>query len=274
MPQTVEHDTWELRVGVLPFEELLADQHRLHRQTVGQTEQHSAVMVTCRVFHLVCRQLIQPFLQFLFQRRGHEDGAAGGCRFGTFQDEGSGAAFQLVREYLDDAAIVHLAQGFFSHPLHGLVDIGDGQVLDGGKIGFVGLGCPLVLVALLGQPVHEELCHRHGGWDQESASGQFMLDLLFSVRCLLLGGKAFPFVAALTVFIFVGVADAVRVAALRNICHTVASLSSCPVEPRIEAVLRYADASAYPQDTEFGDAVAQVVIRISQFRSCQADSNS
>ena len=29
-------------------------------QTIGQTEQHSAVMVTCRVFHLVCRQLIQP----------------------------------------------------------------------------------------------------------------------------------------------------------------------------------------------------------------------
>ena len=38
-----------------------------------------------------------------------------------------------------------------------------------------------------------------------------------------------------------------------------ASLSSCPVEPRIEAVLRDTDASAYPQDTEFGGAVAQVV---------------
>ena len=80
------------------------------------------VMVACRVFPLVCRQLIQPLLQFLFQCRGHEDGTAGGCGFGAFQDEGSGAAFQLVREYLDDAAIVHLIQGFFSHPLHGLVD--------------------------------------------------------------------------------------------------------------------------------------------------------
>ena len=39
--------------------------------------------------------------------------------FGAFQDEESGAAFQLVREYLDDAAIVHLVQGFFSHPLRG-----------------------------------------------------------------------------------------------------------------------------------------------------------
>ena len=37
-----------------------------------------------------------------------EDGTAGGCGFGAFQDEGSGAALQLVREYLDDAAIVHL----------------------------------------------------------------------------------------------------------------------------------------------------------------------
>ena len=348
-------------------------------------------MVTCRVFPLVRRQLIQPLLQFLFQCRGHEDGAAGGRRFGAFQDEGSSAAFQLVREYLDDAAIVHLVQGFFSHPLHGLVDtegsdairsikiqifrgqtydlalsqcahqcevdcqmqdgvlyavqsrahflyrpdgallcgllgavhrnrtfdenaplhgilegctqqpmhlmdggagkepllllfgqflllaldiraagrfaqgrveifhvvgleflhlhaadIGDNQVLDGGKVGFVGFGCPLVLAALLGQPIHEELCHRHRGRNQESASRQFMLDLLLSVRCLLFGGKALPFVAALAVLIFVGVSDAVRVAALRNICHTVASLSSCPVEPRIETVFRDTDASAYP----------------------------
>ena len=35
VPQTVEHNAGELRVCVLPFEELLADQHRLHRQTVG-----------------------------------------------------------------------------------------------------------------------------------------------------------------------------------------------------------------------------------------------
>ena len=55
MPQAVEHDAGELRVCILPFEELLADEHRLHRQTVGQTEQHSAVMVACRIFHLVRR---------------------------------------------------------------------------------------------------------------------------------------------------------------------------------------------------------------------------
>ena len=122
MPQTVEHNTRELRVCILPFEELLANQHRLYRQTVGPTEQHSTVMVTCWVFSLVCRQLLQPLLQFLFQSRGHEDGAAGRRRFGTLQNEGSSAAFQLVREYLDDAAIVHLVQGFFPHPLHGLVD--------------------------------------------------------------------------------------------------------------------------------------------------------
>ena len=140
-------------------------------------------------------------------------------------------------------------------------DIGDNQILDGGKVGFVGLGRPLVLAALLGQPIHEELCHRHRGRDQKSASSQFMLDLLLSVCCLLFGGKALPFVAALAVLIFVGVSDAVRVATFRNICHTVASLSSCPIEPRIETVLRYTDASAYPQDTEFGGAVAQVIGR-------------
>ena len=55
MPQTMENNTGELRVCVLPFQELFADEHRLHRQTVGQTEQHTAVMVACRIFHLVCR---------------------------------------------------------------------------------------------------------------------------------------------------------------------------------------------------------------------------
>ena len=304
-------------------------------------------MVACRVFSLVCRQLIQPLLQFLFQCRGHEDGTAGGCGFGAFQDEGSGAALQLVREYLDDAAIVYLIQGFFSHPLHGLVDtersdaicgikieifrgqtydlalsqcahqsemdcqmqdgvlhavqsrphflyrpdgallcgilgavhgnrafdkdaplygilecgaqqpmhlvnrragkepllllfsqfllfaldiraagrftqgrvevfhvvglellhlhaadIGDDQILDGGKVGFVGFGCPFVFAALLGQPIYEELCYRHRGRNQESTSRQFMLDLLFSVCCLLFCGKALPFVAALAVLIY------------------------------------------------------------------------
>ena len=308
-----------------------------------------------------------------FQQSGHKDGAAGGFGLGVFQDEGGLAAFQLVREYLDDAAVVYLIQGFFTHSLHGFVDtecsdavrsvkvnilwgqtydlalsqcahqcevdcqmqdrvihavqsrphflyrpdgallrgllgavhgnrtlnqdsplhgilercsqqpvhlmdsragkkplfllfgqflllsldirtagrfaqgrievfhvvgleflhlhaadIGDNKVLNGGKVGFVGFGCPLVLAALFRQPVHQELCHRYRGRNQESASGQFMLDLLFSVRCLLFCGKALPFVAALAVLIFVGVADAVRVAALRNICHTVCLLIKLP----------------------------------------------
>ena len=97
MPQTVKDDAGKLRVCILLFQELFADEYRLYRQTVGQTEQHSAIMAACWVFSLVCRQLIQPLLQFLFQSRGHEDGAEGGYDFGAFQDEGSGAAFQLVR---------------------------------------------------------------------------------------------------------------------------------------------------------------------------------
>ena len=90
-------------------------------------------------------------------------------------------------------------------------DIGDNEILNGGKVGFVGFGCPLVLAALFRQPVHQELCHRYRGRNQESASGQFMLDLLFSVRCLLFGGKALPFVAALAVLIFISVSDALMV---------------------------------------------------------------
>ena len=54
MAQTMEHDTWELRVCILSFEELLTDEHRLYRQTVGQAEQHPTVMVTCWVIPLVC----------------------------------------------------------------------------------------------------------------------------------------------------------------------------------------------------------------------------
>ena len=49
MPQTVKDDAGELRVCVLPFQELLADEHRLYRQTVGEPQQHPAVAVPLRV---------------------------------------------------------------------------------------------------------------------------------------------------------------------------------------------------------------------------------
>ena len=142
-----------------------------------------------------------------------------------------------------------------------LPDIGDDEVLDERQIGLVGLGCPLVFAALLGQPVHQELSYRHRGRDQKVAGRQLMLDLFLAFHRLLLGGKALPFVTALAVLVLIGVADTVRTAAFRDICHRFASLSSCPVEPRIETVFRYTDASAYPQDTEFSSAVAQVVGR-------------
>ena len=35
MPQTVKDDAGKLRVCVLPFQELFADEHRLNRQIVG-----------------------------------------------------------------------------------------------------------------------------------------------------------------------------------------------------------------------------------------------
>ena len=96
-----------------------------------------------------------------------------------------------------------------------LPDIRDDEVLDEGQIGLVGLGCPLVLAALLGQPVHQELCHRHRGRDQEIAGRQLMLDLLLAFDRLLLGGKAFPFVAALAVLVLIGVDFASKVVCQR-----------------------------------------------------------
>ena len=97
------------------------------------------------------------------------------------------------------------------------------------------------------------------GWNQKRSVCKFMFDLFFAICCLLFCRKTFPFVAVFTLLVLVSIADTIGAAAFRDICHRFASLSSCPVEPRIEAVFRDADASACPQDTELGGAVAQVV---------------
>ena len=60
-----QHICRSVSCGALNGLHIVAGDHQLigrtgMPQTIGQTEQHSAVMVTCRVFHLVCRQLIQP----------------------------------------------------------------------------------------------------------------------------------------------------------------------------------------------------------------------
>ena len=73
----------------------------------------------------------------------------------------------------------------------------------------------------------------------------------------------------LAVFLFVGVADTIRVATLRNICHTVASLSSCRLSHASKIVLcRTRSAFAYPQDTEFG--AVQLYSRVVQKRRLMA----
>ena len=130
---------------------------------------------------------------------------------------GEGALLLLGREVSPLAAHILSARGLAQGVVQGfdvvgpqllhlhLPDIGDDEVLDEGQIGLVGLGCPLVLAALLGQPVHQELCHRHGGRDQEIAGRQLMLDLLLAFHRLLFGGKALPFVAALAVLVLIGV---------------------------------------------------------------------
>ena len=45
MPQPMKDDAGKFRVRVLPLEELLADEDRLHGLTIGQSEKHSAVVV-------------------------------------------------------------------------------------------------------------------------------------------------------------------------------------------------------------------------------------
>ena len=130
---------------------------------------------------------------------------------------GEGALLLLGRKVSPLAAHILSARGLAQGVVQGfdvlrpqllhlhLPDIGDDEVLDEGQIGLVGLGCPLVLAALLGQPVHQELCHRHRGRDQEIAGRQLMLDLLLAFDRLLFGGKALPFVAALAVLVLIGV---------------------------------------------------------------------
>ena len=130
---------------------------------------------------------------------------------------GEGALLLLGRKVSPLAAHILSARGLAQGVVQGfdvlrpqllhlhLPDIGDDEVLDEGQIGLVGLGCPLVLAALLGQPVHQELCHRHRGRDQEIAGRQLVLDLLLAFDRLLFGGKALPFVAALAVLVLIGV---------------------------------------------------------------------
>ena len=141
-----------------------------------------------------------------------------------------------------------------------IADVRNNEVLDRSQIGLIGLRCPLVLVALLGKPLHQKLFDGDGGRNQKRSVYQFMFDLFFAVYCLLFRGKTFPFVAVFTLLVLVSIADAIGAAAFRNICHTLSPFSSCP-EPRIEAVFRDADASADPKNTKFGSAVAQIVGR-------------
>ena len=129
-------DAGKLRVCVLPFQELFADEHRFHRKQKG---------------------IVQKLVDLM-------EGSAG-----------EGALLLLGREVSPLAAHILPAGGLAQGVVQGfdvvgpqllhlhLPDRGDDEVLDEGQIGLVGLGCPLVLAALLGQPVHQKLCHRHGG---------------------------------------------------------------------------------------------------------------
>ena len=73
MSQPVEDDAGELRVSVLPFEELFADQNGLHGLTIGQAEKHSAVVVAVWGAGLVFFQPFQPVFQFLPETKQGRD---------------------------------------------------------------------------------------------------------------------------------------------------------------------------------------------------------
>ena len=139
-----------------------------------------------------------------------------------------------------------------------IADVRNNEVLDGSQIGLIGAGGPLVLVALLGKPLHQKIFDSDGGRNQKRSVCKFVFDLFLAICCLLFRRKTFPFVAVFSLLILVSIADTIGAAAFRNICHTLSPFSSCP-EPRIETVFRDADASACPQDTELSGAVAQVV---------------
>ena len=188
MPQTVKDDAGKLRVCILPFQELFADEHRLHRQQKG---------------------IVQQLVDLM-------EGSAG-----------EGALLLLGREVSPLAAHILSARGLAQGVVQGfdvvglqflhlhLPDIRDDEVLDERQIGLVGFRCPLVLAALLGQPVHQKLRHRHGGRNQKIAGRQLVFDLLLAFYRLLLGGKALPFVAALAVLVLIGVDFASKVVCQR-----------------------------------------------------------
>lgn len=134
MSQPVEDDAGELRVSVLPFEELFADQNGLHGLTIGQAEKHSAVVVAVWGAGLVFFQPFQPVFQFLPESGGQKDIPAGGLGFGAFQYERSFAAFQFIGKLLDDTVAIHLKQGVFLNALHGLVDRESADPTGGVKI--------------------------------------------------------------------------------------------------------------------------------------------
>lgn len=58
-----------------------------------------------------------------------------------------------------------------------IADIRNNEVLDSSQIGLIGAGCPFVLVALLGKPLHQKLFDGDGGRNQKSSVCQFMFNL-------------------------------------------------------------------------------------------------
>ena len=97
---------------ILPLLELLPNQDRLNSQTVGQTQEHSAVAVSAVHVSFIHFQTLEPVLQFFFQHGCHEDGSVGRGSFSLFQNQNRVAALTLILELPENHGLRRASRWF------------------------------------------------------------------------------------------------------------------------------------------------------------------
>ncbi len=100
-----------------------------------------------------------------------------------------------------------------------LAEIGHDKILNHGYRVGIGLGCPLVLAGLDGNPLVQHFFHRHCIGYQECAVNEFFLNRDFTVLRFLLGFETFPSLTEFTCVVFVLITNGVRISALEDRCH-------------------------------------------------------
>ena len=137
-------------------------------------------------------------------------------------------------------------------------DIGDNKVLNGGKVGFVGFGCPLVFTALL-EAIHENSAVTE---TEVKIPTHDSCSVLFSVYLphLFFVENSLPFVTCLAVLIFIKCIGRCKGCRASQPAYA-ACLPPYQAAHLSKLSFGYRMLHAYPQDTEFSGAVAQVVSR-------------